>query len=298
MALLLGPAALAAPVVLAPQFAGSFATGTGSDAHFVRVDSRWHGSQVLWDEANRQFGHGDPIGSFSWGTGLWGRSDWQLAQAAADGQGGPLAPPVVDQRHGLADRINFGNSRYNECYSSTWGPAPLLPFFSAAPNLGRCGDAEAGDAAQQNWTAHFEGFIRIVDPGTYNFSVLYDDGFFLRLIGEGGQALEIEQDYLNSRDREGFGNDLQLSPGLYGFELGAWNRLGAGVVDLRWSRGDTNWTLVPTANLLPTTAVPEPSAFGLVVVALLALLSLPRALFLRSGGHLPHLLLARGARRP
>lgn len=266
-ALFVAQTAFAGPLQLAPQHAGHFATGSGADARFVQIDSGWHGSQVLWNESTRSFGSGDPIGGFSWGTGLWGRADWQQVQAAAAGGAGPGSPPVIARHQGQAATVNFGNSRYNECYSSTWGLAPLLPFFTAAADRGDCADAEAGDPGQQNWTAHFAGFIRIVDAGEYNFSVLYDDGFFLRLIGEGGQALEIGQDYLNPRDREGFANDLQLSPGLYGFELGAWNRLGAGVVDLRWSRGDDNWTLVPTENLLPTGAVPEPPLLLLLAAA-------------------------------
>jgi hypothetical protein len=278
-ALLVAPTSAAAPLPLAPQYAGSFATGSGSDAHFLQIDSQWRGSQVLWNETTQTFGNGEPISNFSWGTGLWGRVDWQQVQAAAGGTGGPGSPPIVNQYNGQAASINFGNSRYNECYSSTWGQAALLPFFTAAPDLGQCNDAAAGDPGQQNWTARFTGFVRIVDPGDYNFSVLYDDGYFLRLIGAGGQALEIEQDYLNPRDREGFTNDLQLSPGLYGFELGAWNRLGAGVVDLRWSRGGGDWTLVPTENLLPNNVVPEPP-----LPLLLALAAALSAQWGRAGG--------------
>ena len=67
----LAPATVqAAAVTLAPQHAGSFATGTGADASFVRINSDWQGSAVLWDEDQRKYGSGTPIGSFSWGTGI------------------------------------------------------------------------------------------------------------------------------------------------------------------------------------------------------------------------------------
>ena len=209
--------ASAAPIPLAPQYAGSYPTGTGSDAQFVQIAPDWHGSTVLWNEATQSFGN------------RWA---------------------------GQAASINYGNNCYNSTHSGQWGMATLLPFDNGA-----CGST-AG-----NWTAHFSGFIRVADAGLYNFSVLYDDGFFFRLIGDGGQTLGIEQDFLNARDREGFAEDLQLSVGLYGFELGSWNRLQAGVVDLRWSRGDENWTLVPTENLLPGSAVDEPALPWLIAAA-------------------------------
>ncbi len=267
-ALLAGAAAVAAPITLAPQFAGSYATGTGADAAFYRIDNQWHGSTVLWNEATHSYGSGAPIGSYAWGTGLWGRADWDQVMSAV---GGGAGPQPLQGWSGEVGSINYGNSRYNECYAGTWGPAALLPFFSSAPALGNCSDAEAGAAAQQNWISVFNGYIRITAAGEYNFSVLYDDGFFLRLTGAGGQTLEIGQDFLNPRDRDGFADNLLLSEGLYAFELGSWNRLGAGVVDLRWSQGDSDWTLVPAEHLLPAGAVPEPGAAALAGLALLAL---------------------------
>jgi hypothetical protein len=239
--------AMAGPIVFDPLHAGSFATGTGADAAFYQIDPSWHGSTVLWNEATHTYGNGDAIGSFGWGSGIWGRADWEQVQAAAAGSAGAGAPAIVDQWVGRSNAINYGNACYNSSYSSTWGVAEALPFDGGA-----CGDT-AG-----NWTSHFSGFVRITEEGLYNFSVLYDDGFFLRLIGAGGESLEIDQDFLNPRNREGFVDDLQLSVGLYGFELGSWNREQAGVVDLRWSRGDENWTPVPIENLLPGGAIPEP----------------------------------------
>lgn len=263
-----------ASYVLTPQFAGAHVAGSGADASFYRIDNTWQGSTVLWNESTRSFGSGDPISSFVWGTGLWGQADWRTVQQTGAGAAPANAPSIQQAWQGQVGNINQANSRYNECYGGTWGTAALVPFFSAAPALGDCGNAEAADPAQQNWTARYSGYIRIAEAGEYNFSVLHDDGFFFRLIGAGGTELDIGRDYLNPRDRIGFDQNLWLSEGLYGFELGAWNRLGAGVVDLRWTTGCSQaceWTLVPTENLLSASAVPEPGAFALALTALAAL---------------------------
>jgi hypothetical protein len=275
-------AAIASPAraayVLAPQYAGAFAAGEGADAQFHRIANEWMGSAVLWDEANRRFGSGVPVSTFAGGTGLWGQVDWAAVQAAAAGEASAAAGALVQSFNGVLDTINHGNSRYTECYGATWGPAALVPFFAPSAPIGNCDNAEAGDPAQQNWTARYSGFIRITDPGEYNFSVLHDDGFFFRLIGADG-ALDIGRDYLNPRDRVGFDQNLQLDEGLYGFELGAWNRLGAGVVDLRWTGpcagGGCDWTVVPTEHLVSVAQVPEPPAAALALAAL-ALLWLTR----------------------
>lgn len=292
----LGQPAVAA-YVLAPQYAGSFAAGTGADAEFHRIQNDWTGSAVLWDETNRVFGSGAPVGTFSWGTGLWGQVDWLAVQQAAAGQPSAASGAILQSFEGTLPGINQGNSRYNECYSATWGAAALVPFFAPAAPLGNCDNAEAGDPAQQNWTARYSGFIRITDPGEYNFSVLHDDGFFFRLIGAGGTELGIGRDYLNPRDRVGFDQDLQLGAGLYGFELGAWNRAGAGVVDLRWTSScakDCDWTLVPVENLLTSAQVPEPPSWLLAALALAGLF-LTRT---RARLQLPQWLLTRCSRQP
>jgi hypothetical protein len=265
---------------LAPQYAGGFAAGNGADAEFYRIQNDWRGSAVLWTEP------GNPpttglIGTFPWGTGLWGQVDWRAIQQAGGGQASAASGAIEQSFEGTVGAINHGNSIYNECYSASWGVAALVPFFDPVSSAGSCAP-DAGDPAQQNWTARYSGFIRITARGEYNFSVLNDDGFFFRLIGADGAELGIGRDFLNPRDRIGFDQNLVLGEGLYGFELGAWNRAGAGVVDLRWTSGCSNgcqWTLLPTENLLTASQVPEPPAIALVALALLALwLAHPRRL--------------------
>lgn len=259
---------LAEPVVLAPQYGPSTAAGGGADASFVQIDPHWHGSTVLWNEALQQYGNGSPgngwerIGAYSWGSGLWGRADFD---AVIEG-----LVPAAHRWEGSSGAINFGNDCYNLSHSNSWGLAKPLPAPLSDSGACRSGD----DADHGNWVAQFEGFIRITDAGRYNFSVLYDDGFFLRLVGEGGSSVEIGRDFLNARDRLGFDQDLALLPGLYGFELGVWNRLQAGVVDLRVSRdGGRQWDLVDPLNLLPTSAVPLSPTWMLVLMGILPALA-------------------------
>lgn len=254
--------ALAIDVQFLPQVAGQFADGQGADATFLQIDGAWHGSQVLWDEAAKVYGTGVPVGSQSWGTGIWGQVDWQAVQQAASAPGTDGAPAITRRWTGLASTVNFGNALYNTQYAGTWGTATLAPIFQA--------DGSTPD--QDNWTASLTGYIRVTEAGRYNFSVLNDDGFFFQLTGAAGARQSIGRDFLNARDRTGFSDNLLLSPGLYGFDLGMWNREEAGVVDLRWMTPDTTtWALVPTSNLLSTSAVPEPAS-GLLGLAGLAAL--------------------------
>ncbi|WP_018410182.1 PEP-CTERM sorting domain-containing protein [Methyloversatilis thermotolerans] len=246
-----------ATIDLAPTLSGSYASGSGADARFVKIDDNWQGSTVLWDEATQTYGSGQPIGSFVWGTGVWGLADWQALINAPAGQS-----PVLSTWTGIASTINFGNTLYNELYSGQWGGTNAMP----QPEL------------QTNWLAQFTGYIRITEADLYNFSVLYDDGFTFTLFGEDGNSVSMAQDGINPRDRQGFGEDLMLDVGLYRFELGVYNRLEAGVVDLRWSRGSgDDWTVVPTENLVTSPVpVPEPGTWAMFAAGLLALAAVVR----------------------
>ncbi|HOM12155.1 MAG TPA: PEP-CTERM sorting domain-containing protein [Rubrivivax sp.] len=253
--------ALAAPIALAPQHAGQFGAGNGVDATFLKVDDNWHQSTVLWNEATKTYGSGSAIGGYGWGSGLWGLADWNTAHHA------PSAGMVKDSWSGRVDQISFGDTMYNLLYGATWGSVDLAPLFDGAP---------LAVGKQNNWTSRFAGYIRISEAGLYNFSVLHDDGFFFKLHGAGNDMLEISNDFLNPRERIGFGNDLLLGAGLYAFELGAYDRLGAGVVELAWARGGgSKWTVVPTEHLLASfdqgAAVPTPGTAALLGAALLAL---------------------------
>ncbi|HMO44827.1 MAG TPA: PEP-CTERM sorting domain-containing protein [Rubrivivax sp.] len=251
--------ALAAPIVLAPSLAGQYQAGSGVDATFLKVDDAWHGSSVLWNEATKQYGSGQPVSSWGWGTGLWGIADWQTANHS------PTAGMIQDSWSGRVAQIAWGDDAYNSAHGARWGTVDRAPLFSGA-------------GSQDNWSSSFSGYIRITDDGLYNFSVRYDDGFFFKLHGD-GSTLELSTDLLNPRDTLGFGQDLLLSAGLYAFELGAYERLEAGVVELSWSRDGGGWARVPTANLVASdaaAAVPEPATFALVAASL-GLLAASRA---------------------
>jgi hypothetical protein len=253
-----------AAVILDPTLPGEYAAGTGASATFIRIDGSWRGSSVYWNEAagkyannhpgNNQKGGFQPIGSFGWGTGIWGLADWVAVNS--DG-----SVPIVLSWSGLVSTIDHADSEYAASgYASTWGAIGALPtglFGSTGP--------------QDNWTSHYTGYLRITDPGAYNFGVLYDDGFFLRIWGANGLMVEISSDFLSPRERFGFADDLLLATGLYRFELGAYDRLEVGAVNLAWFQ-DGRWVTVPTEHLVTDPVpIPTPATAGLLLAALVAL---------------------------
>jgi len=266
LALSISVAAVAqAAVILNPTLPGEYAAGTGANATFNRIDGNWRDSSVYWNEAakkyandrpgnNRQGGF-QPIGSYSWGTGLWGLVDW-----ATINTGGSV--PIVVSLSGVVPTIDHADAEYaGSGYASTWGAIGALPTELFAGTTG----------PQNNWTAHYTGYLRITDPGDYNFGVLYDDGFFLRIFGANGATVEISSDFLSPRDRLGFASDLALDTGLYRFELGAYDRLEVGAVNLAWMQNG-RWVTVPTEHLVTDPVpIPTPATAGLLLAALGAL---------------------------
>jgi len=243
---------LASPVALAPMLAGQFQDGNGVDARFLKVADDWQQSSVLWNQEEKTYGSGAPIGGYGWGTGLWGIADWRTANS------NPTAGMIESSWSGRVAQIAWGDAEYIKSYGSTWGN--VEPLFKLVDG-------------QDNWSSSFSGYIRISEAGLYNFSVLYDDGFFFKLHGA-GNTLEISEDFLNPRDRLGFDSNLLLDVGLYAFDLGAYDRHEAGVVELSWSRGGGAWAIVPTTELVAfdaVRAVPEPGSGALMAGGLLML---------------------------
>lgn len=243
----------AAPTALDPSLPIDTAVVAGVHAEFRSVDGNARFSTVYWD--NREGPCEDlqtrtescfsnsaavgfvQIGSLDWGTGIWGLQDLAAVQSGAIGSSPHFSGTVAT--------INHGNERFNEDWSNGWGEADALP----------------GSTPDENWTAWYSGYLSITDAGEYNFGVLYDDGFIFTLYGADEQSATISSDFiLGGRERLGFDTDLLLSEGLYRFELGAYNRLEAGVVQLAWKTPDQEGlTLIPEDHLvhipLPGTAL-------------------------------------------
>jgi hypothetical protein len=253
-----------AAVILDPTLPGQYADGTGANATFLRIDSEWRESSVYWNESAKKFknfpdskdakgsGGYQPIGSFEWGTGIWGLADWE---AINNGE-----VDVTGQWNGRVKAIDHSDVEYAKAgYAAKWGAIGALPtgFFEAT--------------AQENWTAHYTGYLRITNPGSYNFGVLYDDGFFLRIFGAGNSSVQISSDFLSPRERLGFDEDLALTTGLYRFELGAYDRLEVGAVNLAWMQNG-QWVTVPTEHLVTDpTPIPAPGTASLLLAAVGAL---------------------------
>lgn len=264
----LGAPALADPIVLAPTLAGHYQAGTGVDAQFLKVRDNWRGSTVRYDALTDQLsndpGVGQRVGLFPNGSGLWGLADWRTAYQ------NPNAPMVKDAWSGRVEQIAFGDATYNSVHGGSWGQVPLAPLFGA--------DDKA--KAQNNWAARFNGYIRITEAGLYNFGVLHDDGFFFDLRGAAGQQAYLENDFLNPPNRMAFASGLMLDAGLYAFELGAYEHLEAGVVELSWSRNGDDWSRLPSDHLVAigdAKAVPEPASWLLLAGVLPALAATRRA---------------------
>jgi hypothetical protein len=238
-----------ADVVFSPFQAGPSAAGTGANASFFAVDPAWQGSTVAWNETTMQYGTDPgaagfaPIGSFGWGTGIWGRADWNAVTAPSS------TVPITSSFSMVLPSIAFADTCYLQNPTLGAGSLPPLAFPSGTSACPGAAGPVVGN--HDNWASRFTGFIRVTDPGTYNFSVGSDDGFFFDLYGAGGSKLSMGRDFLNARNRDSFAQNLVLSEGLYQFELGAWDRLEAGFVDLRWKLpGASDFTLIPAQNLL------------------------------------------------
>ncbi len=266
-ALLAVPAAQAA-ITLDPLMAGQFAAGTGANASFLRIDGNWTGTSVYWKEIEPGVGEysNSPgagfqrIGEYGWGTGIWGLADWAAINAA-----GSTLP--VQSWSGVVATIDHSDAEYASAGYSGWGTVGALPGALFAGTSG----------PQDNWTSHYTGYLRITDPGSYNFGVLYDDGFFLRIWGADATPLEISSDFLSARDRLGFDEDLLLGTGLYRFELGTYDRLEVGVVNLAWRQGDGEWLTVPTEHLVnDPRPVPVPATAGVLAIGAVALAAATR----------------------
>jgi len=225
--------------LLTPLVAGRYLNGDGANSQWVQVTSSWRGSTY---------------GTAHWGTGIWSLADARDVLALPAHGSSAARTDVVQTYSGRVDQINFADVAFLDSWGSTWGGQALVPFFS-------------NDATQyqDNYAARFTGYVSILEPGVYNFGVLADDGFQFSLFG-GNASLTLDQNGLNPRDRYGFGQDLTLGAGLYGFDLLSYERLEAGVVNLAWIQPGSDWVTVPQSHLFTT--IPEPATWLLMLAGL------------------------------
>ncbi len=223
-------------ISLMPQYAGVYLNGDGANSQWVQVTENWRGGI-----------QGDEI----WGTGIWGLADQDTVMGLHSGNAN-----VIQTLNRRVNQINFSDQVFANTGSAKWGTPELAPIFN-----------NAATENQDNWASRFTGYLSITFAGNYNLGVLYDDGFRFSLMGAGGQRVELVKDGLNSPDRLAFADNLQLSAGLYAFQLDAYERLEAGVVQLAWWTPGAGLAIVPQENLF-TSPVPEPATPLLMLAGL------------------------------
>lgn len=257
--------ALAAPahaaIVLDPYLAGPAATGDGLSATWSQIADDHRFSAQPWG--------GAPIGSYEWGSGVWGVRDVATVQAMQPG----IDDALVARYTGVS-AVNFANDLYNATVSSgsygTWAQDYLRPL---APIVGLTGQ-------QTNYVASFSGYLHVAQAGLYDLGMLVDDGFSLVLGGSAGSVAigkETHAGSPNGREHvtlgDATGDLLELGVGYYEIAIEYYNRLEAGVIDLTWwSSSLGGWSSIGAEHLFatlppvtsPPLPVPEPGTLALL----------------------------------
>ena len=223
---------------------------------------------------------GQAIKEYGWGTGIWAVGDIAAIMS------GSIPAVATAQTVGA---VNYANNIYNNTLQSgaygTWAEdrvRPLTPFQVA----NSCTAQSDGCASETNYAATFSGYLYVEEAGSYDFGVFADDGFSFGLLGAGNQSLGMEYaSVAGSTGRESFTlqsfnslSAIHLDQGYYGLSLAYFNRLEAGVIELAWTRTDTAsaWTTIGSGNLSPTTPVPEPQTYAMLLAGALVVASITR----------------------
>lgn len=160
--------------------------------------------------------------AFMNGDGLNGRgyfgsvNDLPWARMKASG---PADFTFMGTNLNYTDNLNGGNN-----------PAHTSINDFLAPNGGMVSNG-AGTREFNQTVFKYSGFISIKDPGQYDFDVLSDDGFELRI---GGQTVSKFESDRGPGVTGGWANFSMA--GTYAFELLYWNNNGPGNLAVTWNR--------------------------------------------------------------
>lgn len=262
LGVLLVSAGLSAPVqaaIVLDPLAGVSGLASGAlDVTWLWVDDNARFSTHLWHEPGEDAPR--EIGSFGWGTGIWATSDLEVLRDGSH-------PAILGSASGQTG-VNFANQTYNDHVANGdyggWGWDAQRPLAGAVVASGQ----------QTNYAAFMSGFLYVAEAGLYDFGAFVDDGFSFMLYGLGGASAGFSRNTMagttNGRDfvqmSELLGDGLMLGQGFYALSIDYFNRLEAGVMDLRWLRpGTGEWVGISNDVLFNT--VPEPGVLALLGIA-------------------------------
>jgi PEP-CTERM motif len=250
----------AAPITLAPILPGIFSGGDGVNSDWVQVNRNWKGLSYY-----------DPSSPYYNTNGINELRDHDAAMTMDRGSLG-INQGLYNTWAGTVANINFADQVFNNVWGGVWGARPLAPVLM--------------DDYQDNFAAHFSGYLAIPVAGEYNLGVLFDDGFRFELLGGGGASVTLSKDGLNPPwDIASFTDPLLLSAGLYAFSLDSYEHWEAGVISLLWKTNSADWSVIPDDRFF--THVPEPATWGMLLIGLVAMGSVMRRNTSGAGQPLP-----------
>lgn len=198
--------AAASNITLTPF--GTTGANPGINEHWVQVTSTWQGPD--YNSSGATATELDGISSIN---------DAKAALALKPGDSGYVASVSGT----YSGPINYGNAAWNTDPNGggTYGTSTLVPLFNA----------NTPASSQIDYAGDLSGYVYL-SAGLYNFGVLADDGMQFTLSGANGNSQTMSLNGLNTHTYTYFGSNVNVSSGLYKYNLIGYNRIQDGELRL------------------------------------------------------------------